>query len=289
MQAPIMNIEQPAQTIYAGLASTLELPQTDDAELTSLCGGPIQASDSLTRDELVLQHLPIVRFVARRVHERLPNHIALEDLVSAGLVGLMDAADKFDGNRQTQFRSYAQFRIRGAILDSLRTLDWSPRELRRKGRAMAEAIRVLSARLGRTPCDEEIAAEMDMDLPEYQEMTGELRGLEVGSLYLERTDDFGDEELVHLPAPAAENPLLRCIAGETREKLTAAIETLPEKERLVLTLYYFEELTLKEIGWTLGVVESRVSQIRSSAVSRLRAVLEGRSPQKRRRSRPAVQ
>ena len=288
MQAPITNIEQTAQAVRAGFTSTLELPKTQDVDSTPLSEATTPASEAMTRDELVLRHLPVVRFVARRVHERLPNHIALEDLVSAGLVGLMDAADKFDGSRQTQFKSYAQFRIRGAILDSLRTLDWSPRELRRRGRAMAEAIRVLSAQLGRTPSDEEIAAEMDMDLPEYQEMTGELRGLEIGSLYLDRTDDFGDEELVHLPAPAAENPLLRCIAGETRERLAAAIETLPEKERLVLTLYYFEELTLKEIGWTLGVVESRVSQIRSSAVSRIRSILEGRATKKR-RSRTAVQ
>lgn len=234
-----------------------------------------------TRDELLVQHLSTVRQIARRIHGRLPQHVELEELVSAGLLGLVDAANKFDGERQVQFNLYAQFRIRGAILDSLRNGDWSPRELRRKGRDMAEAIRILSAQLGRTPNDEEVAEQMGLNLREYQVVTGELRGLEVGSLNLERTEEVGDEELVYVAAPASENPLLRCMEGQTREQLTAAIETLPERERLVLTLYYFEELTLREIGLTLGVVESRVSQIRANAVGRLRAALQGKNPGKR--------
>ena len=114
------------------------------------------------QERLLLEHLPIVRFIARRIHERLPQHVDIEDLVSAGVVGLMDAFVKFDPTKKVQFRSYAQFRIRGAILDSLRTLDWSPRELRRKGRAVEEAIRVLTARLGRTPGETEVAAELGL-------------------------------------------------------------------------------------------------------------------------------
>ena len=243
--------------------SSLELP----AEAAENCG------PQPNRDELIVQHLPTVRFVARRVYERLPQHVDLEDLISAGIVGLIDAAGKFDWSKQVQFKSYAQFRIRGAILDSLRTLDWSPRELRRKGRAMAEAIHALSSRFGRTPTDAEIAVEMGMDLQGFQIMTGELKGLELGSLNLERTDDFDDEELDYVAAPVSADPLLQCIEGQTREQLAAGIEALPEKERLVLTLYYFEELTMKEIGLTLGVVESRVSQIRTSAVARLGTLL----------------
>ncbi len=268
---------------FSGLAAPQDA-SADPAEILGLGS----ARPCCTRDELLLQHLPTVRFVARRIHERLPQHVELDDLVSAGLVGLVDAADKFDWSRQVQFKSYAQFRIRGAILDSLRTLDWSPRELRRKGRAMAEAIRVLSTQLGRTPSDEEIATEMEMDLSTYQEMTGEMQGLEMGSLNLDRTEEFGGEDLVYVPAPGSENPLFRCIEGQTREKLAAAIETLPEKERLVLTLYYYEELTLREIGLTLGVVESRVSQIRSTAVSHLRAVLEGNDTPKQKKRRTQV-
>lgn len=225
------------------------------------------------REVLILEHLSTVRMVAHQVHSRLPRHMDLDDLISAGLVGLIDAASKFDQTRQVQFKSYAQFRIRGAMLDSLRGLDWSPRELRRRGRAMAEAIRSLSSKLGRAPSDAEIACELGMDIFTYQHMLGELKGLQLGSLNAERSDDSGDEELDFLPAPEGESPLSLCLEGETREQLAAALESLPEKERLVLTLYYFEELTMKEIGLTLGVVESRVSQIRTSALGRLRKLL----------------
>ncbi len=227
------------------------------------------------RDQLLLEHLPTVRYLARRIHERLPQHVELEDLVSAGVVGLIDAFAKFDHTKKVQFKSYAQFRIRGAILDSLRTLDWSPRELRRKGRAVEEAIRSVTHKLGRVPSEPEIAREMDLELSEYQQLLGELKGLEIGSLHLERTEDSGDEELAYLPGSPDEDPLFRCLQGEMKQRLTDAIEELPEKERMVLTLYYYEELTMKEIGLTLGVVESRVSQIHSSAVVRLRAALAG--------------
>lgn len=225
------------------------------------------------RDRLLLEHLPTVRFVARRIHERLPQHVDIEDLVSAGMVGLIDAFAKFDHSKQVQFKSYAQFRIRGAILDSLRTLDWSPRELRRKGRAIEETIRTLTAQLGRAPSEAEIATGMDISLQEYHQLLGELKGLEIGSLNLERNEDGGDDELSYVPGNETEEPLFRCLKGELRQRLMDAIETLPEKERLVLTLYYYEELTMKEIGLTLGVVESRVSQIHSAAVVRLRAAM----------------
>ncbi len=225
------------------------------------------------RDRLLLEHLPTVRFVARRIHERLPQHVDMEDLVSAGMVGLIDAFAKFDYGKQVQFKSYAQFRIRGAILDSLRTLDWSPRELRRKGRAMEETIRLLTQQKGRAPSEAEIAEGMQMSLGDYQALLGELKGLEIGSLNLERNEDGGDEELSYLPGTEREEPLFRCLKGELRQRLIDAIETLPGKERMVLTLYYYEELTMKEIGLTLGVVESRVSQIHSAAVMRLRAAM----------------
>jgi RNA polymerase sigma factor for flagellar operon FliA len=227
------------------------------------------------RDQLLMEHLPTVRYLARRIHERLPQHVELDDLISAGVVGLIDAFSKFDHTKQVQFKSYAQFRIRGAILDSLRTLDWSPRELRRKGRAVEEAIRTATHKLGRVPAENEIAREMDLGLNDYQQLLGELKGLEIGSLHMERTEDSGDEELAYLPSSPDDDPLFRCMQGEMKQRLIDAIEELPEKERMVLTLYYYEELTMKEIGLTLGVVESRVSQIHSSAVVRLRTALAG--------------
>ena len=240
------------------------------------------------RERLLLEHLPTVRYLARRIQDRLPQHVELDDLISAGVVGLIDAFSKFDHSKQVQFKSYAQFRIRGAILDSLRTLDWSPRELRRKGRAVEEAIRSVTQRLGRVPVEQEIAQEMGLSLGEYQQLLGELKGLEIGSLHMERTEDSGDEELAYIPGSPDEDPLFRCLQGEMKQRLIDAIEELPEKERMVLTLYYYEELTMKEIGLTLGVVESRVSQIHSSAVVRLRASLAGMRADNSRQGKAAV-
>jgi RNA polymerase sigma factor for flagellar operon FliA len=233
-------------------------------------GGALTAE----QERVLLEHLPIVRFLARRIHERLPQHVEIEDLVSAGVVGLMDAFSKFDPAKKVQFRSYAQFRIRGAILDSLRTLDWSPRELRRKGRAVEEAIRVLTARMGRAPVEPEVAAEMGMGLDEYQQLLGDLKGLEIGTLHMERNEDSGEEELAYLPGRPDEDPLFLCLRGELKDRLTESIAGLPDRERLVMTLYYYEEMTMREIGLALGVVESRVSQVHASAVVHLRVALK---------------
>jgi RNA polymerase sigma factor for flagellar operon FliA len=267
----------PSTLLAAGLAVSTGADANGHAPRSLTTYGanaaPPVALTAADRDRLLLEHLSTVRFVARRIHERLPQHVEMEDLVSAGMVGLIDAFSKFDHSKQVQFKSYAQFRIRGAILDSLRTLDWSPRELRRKGRAIEETIRTLTGQYGRAPSEVEIAAGMDLTLQSYQHLLGELKGLEIGSLNLERNEDGGDDELSYLPGHESDEPLFRCLKGELRQRLIDAIETLPEKERLVLTLYYHEELTMKEIGLTLNVVESRVSQIHSAAVVRLRAAM----------------
>ena len=225
------------------------------------------------RERIVLKHLPMVRFLARRIHERLPQHVEIEDMVSAGVLGLMDAFAKFDPDKKVQFRSYAQFRIRGAILDNLRSLDWSPRELRRKGRAVEEAIRVLTAKLGHTPGEAEVAAEMGQGLDQYQQLLGDLKGLEIGTLHTERSEDSGEEELAYVPGRPEDDPLFCCLRGELEDRLAGAIARLPDRERLVMTLYYYEEMTMHEIGLALGVVESRVSQVHSSAVVHLRVAL----------------
>jgi FliA/WhiG family RNA polymerase sigma factor len=205
-----------------------------------------------------------------------------QELAAAGVAYRMSAdgesvevpSDAIDKARiEVAAKGMPQFRIRGAILDSLRTLDWSPRELRRKGRAVEEAIRAATHRLGRAPAEQEIAAEMELSLNEFQQLLGDLKGLEIGSLHMERTEDSGDQELAYIPGSPDEDPLFRCLKGELKQRLTDAIDELPERERLVLTLYYYEELTMKEIGLTLGVVESRVSQIHSAAVLRLRVAL----------------
>ncbi len=226
------------------------------------------------QERVLLEHLPIVRFLARRIHERLPQHVDIEDLVSAGVVGLMDAFAKFDPAKKVQFRSYAQFRIRGAILDSLRLLDWSPRELRRKGRAVEEAIRVLTARMGRPPGEADVAAEMSVTLEDYQQLLGDLKGLEIGTLHIERNENSGEEELAYVPGRPDDDPLFQCLKSELENRLGGAISRLADRERVVMTLYYYEEMTMREIGQALGVVESRVSQVHASAVVHLRAALK---------------
>ncbi len=234
---------------------------------------PFHRMDAAEREQILMEHLPVVRYIARRIHEHLPAHVEMDDLVSAGMVGLADAFNKFDTGKKVQFRSYAQFRIRGAILDSLRTLDWSPRELRRKGRAIETAMHTLTGRLGRTPMENEIAVEMEMPLDEYQHLLTDLRGLEIGSLDVAHSEDSPDDEVAYVPSSPEEGPLFHCLKAEMRARLADAITALPERERLVLTLYYYEEMTMKEIGLTLDVVESRVSQIHTSAVLHLRSLL----------------
>jgi RNA polymerase sigma factor for flagellar operon FliA len=254
-----------------GTASTCFARRRGEGYPPPALGAQVQNSEE---ERLLVEHLPIVRFLARRIHERLPNHVDMEDLVSAGVLGLMDAFTKFDPAKKVQFRSYAQFRIRGAILDSLRTLDWSPRELRRKGRAVEETIRILTSRLGRPPGEAEIAAELELSIDEYHQLLGDLKGLEIGTLHVERNEDSGEEELAYVPGRPDEDPLFCCLRGELKDRLSEAISRLPERERLVMTLYYNEEMTMREIGMVLGVVESRVSQIHSSAVVHLRAALK---------------
>ena len=262
---PTMSSAEVSRVLRSGPAQTSDKPKPSQANRPE---GP-------ERDRLLLEHLPSVRYIAHRIHERLPQHVELDDLISAGMVGLIDAFNKFDHTKQVQFKSYAQFRIRGAILDSLRVLDWSPRELRRKGRTVQEAIQTMTRNLRRTPTETEIARELNLGIHEYQLLLGQLKGLEIGSLNLEHNDDSGEDQLAFIAGSPEDDPLFQCLHGEMRQLLIDAIEELPEKERMVLTLYYYEELTMREIGLTLGVVESRVSQIHSAAVVRLRGSLHG--------------
>jgi RNA polymerase sigma factor for flagellar operon FliA len=277
-------------TLWNTKTQTADDPQanvvTNSAVKPSWASGEAAAMCAAERERLLTEHLPSVRYIARRIHERMPQHVELEDLVSAGIVGLIDAFNKFDHNKKVQFKSYAQFRIRGAILDSLRVLDWGPRELRRKGRAVQDATHALTRTLHRAPTEQEVADEMQITLAQYQTLLGNLKGLEIGSLHVDHTEDSGEEELAYVAGPAEDSPLFLCLQGEKRQRLMDAIEELPEKERMVLTLYYYEELTMKEIGSAIGVVESRVSQIHTSALNRLRAILRSENSGASHRSYP---
>lgn len=246
--------------------------------------GPLSSRKLEERNHILMEHLPQVRYIARRIHNRLPRFIPLEDLVQSGVLGLIDALHNFDRSKNVQLKSYAKSRIRGAILDSLRELDWGPRTLRRKARQIASLEQELSARLGRRPSDSEISANLGIALTKFQRLVSELHGLEVISLQAAVSDDgYGGEERRSVPQ-TADDPSSLCLRSEMNSLLRRALCELPRRNRQVLTLYYLEELTMKEVGVRLGVGESRVSQIHSAALARLRTrvrqILESHNRQK---------
>jgi RNA polymerase sigma factor for flagellar operon FliA len=231
--------------------------------------------DAAERERLLTAHLPDVRYIAQRIHDRLPGQVPLEDLVHAGIIGLIEAVDRFDPSKETQLATYAKFRIRGAILDSLRSTDWSPRSLRKRRRAVEEANRALSGELGRAPTEAEIAEKLSLSLVDFQRLLTELNGLNLGSLDSSCDGDTQEEPACsYRPNGMGEDPYFICLRGELKSMLTEAIGILGERERQVVSLYYFEELTMKEVGAVLEIGESRVSQIHSLAMVRLREKLE---------------
>ena len=222
--------------------------------------------------QIVLEQMPQVKYIARRIHEHLPQHVPFEDLVHAGIVGLIDALNKFDSEKNVKFASYAKFRIRGAILDSLREMDWSPRDLRRRSRQIDSVMQKLQTELGRTASEPELAKAMGLSLQELHHLVNEIRGLEISSLQVESNADGQETDLAqNIAGPSDQDPLTICMEGENRERLERAIAKLPEREQQVLMLYYHQELTMREVGELMGVGESRVSQIHTLAVKHLRA------------------
>jgi RNA polymerase sigma factor for flagellar operon FliA len=228
------------------------------------------------QNRLVMEELPQVYYIARRIHERLPQHVAFEDLVHAGVLGLIEALRKYDASKNVQFKSFAQFRIRGAILDSLRELDWGSRRLRRKARSIDQATERLAAKLGRQPDEEEIAAELGIQLTALHQLLSHLDGLELVGQQTPSGEDRSEtfDLIESAAAPAAESPFHECLRGEMKKALARAIASLSEKEQQVISLYYREELTMKEIAAVLEVVESRVSQLHTAALAKLRAALQ---------------
>jgi RNA polymerase sigma factor FliA len=229
------------------------------------------------REAVINQYAPMIKYVAHRIAMRLPPHIEVDDLISVGCLGLIDAIDKYDSTRGAKFKTYAEFRVRGAILDELRSMDWVPRSVRQKASAMDGVVQKLQNKLGRPPEDDEIAEEMGIGLDELFSTLNETKSMPILSL----------EDLGIAKESGEQQSLLDCLAGkgdadphthlrlvELKEIIAKAIDTLPEKERLMISLYYYEELTMKEIGAVLDITESRVSQIHSKAVLRLRNKLK---------------
>jgi RNA polymerase sigma factor for flagellar operon FliA len=233
------------------------------------------------REQTILEHLPQVRLIARRIHERLPESVSLDDLVSTGIVGLISAVDNFDPTHNVKLKTYAEYKIRGAILDSLRGLDWAPRQQRKRSKQIESAIAAAEQRLKRMPSEEEIAGELGLSLEDYHDWLVEVRGVNLGSLE-NASGQEGSRDLLKYVAADEENSPARILERAELERLLAqSIEKMPYVERTVLSLYYHEELTLREIAKIVNLHESRVSQLKSQAILRLRSYILKRWPMER--------
>ena len=232
----------------------------------------VALAENLDREALIEAHFPQVKFIAERLAAKLPPSVECEDLIGAGMLGLLDAVEKFDPSRGVMFKTYAEMRVRGAMLDSLRDLDWAPRSLRRRSREVEEAYLKIEQERGRPATEEEVAAYLHLSVREFQTLLGDLRGMNVCGLEIESDDDESGHTR-QFPDSPARSPHALFELTEKRERLAAEIDRLPHRERMVIGLYYVEELTMKEIGAAVGVTESRVSQIHTQAVLRLRAAL----------------
>ena len=232
------------------------------------------------REELILDHLPQVNWIALRIHEQLPASVQLEDLISAGIVGLLAAIDKYDPSFDASLKTYAEYKIRGAILDSIRGLDGIPSHKRKRVKLVQDAVSRAEQKLQRSATEEEIAAELGIDVAEYQEWTAELQGVSLGSL-----DVIEDGEEVSLlrfiPDQWGESPERILERSELERVISEGIDKMPENERTVLSLYYKEELTLREIASVMDLHITRISQLRAQGILRLRAYIERKWPSKK--------
>ena len=231
------------------------------------------------REQLILEHLPQVRLIARRIHERLPECVSLDDLISTGAVGLISAIDRFDPGLNVKLKTYAEYKIRGAILDSLRGLDWAPRQQRKRSKQIEGAISKAQQLLHRTPDEEEIALELGLSIEVYHEWLVEIRGLNLGSLESATPDEEDSRDLLQYISDDEEAWPSRLLErSELQKLLTEAITRMSGTEQTVLSLYYYDELTLREISKIVHLHESRISQIKSQAILRLRSYIERRWP-----------
>ena len=262
-------VEMPQRTRTApakpmAVSTTLHAPAKNTAAQ--------QAARNARRDRVVLEHLPLVKAIAVRVHENLPVHVDLDDLVHAGILGLFDAASKYNPEKQVVFSSYAKHRIKGAMLDSLRQLDWASRDMRRRHKQVEAATRDLAASLQRTPTEAEIATKLGMDVERWRNMVLDLRNVGLISAST-RSNEHEDLPAPDFPSKPETHPDSICAREQLRHVLGDAMKTLPERYQKVVLLYYTNEMTMKEIGGVLGINESRVSQIHKSALEKMATAL----------------
>ena len=232
--------------------------------------------DKRTKEKLILEYSPLIKFIAQKIAVRLPSNIEFDDLVSSGVIGLMDAIDKYDPTRDNKFKTYAEFRIRGAILDELRAQDWVPRSVREKAKQLEKAHLRLERELGRIPTEDEITKELQMTKDEYYDLLNQVKSVSI--LSLDEAGSFNSSDrksiLSLLESCKIPSPLAHLNMKTVKGIVTRSIGSLPEKQRLVLSLYYYEDLNLKEIGDVLEVTESRVSQLHTQAILWLRRKLK---------------
>jgi len=236
----------------------------------------VYKDEGVSQDEMILRYAPFIKYIAHRLAMRLPSHVLVEDLISAGVIGLMDALTKFDPHKKVEFKTYAEFRIRGAMLDELRSLDWVPRSVRQKANQIEKSTQQLEKAKGRPAEDEEIADALGISLDEYYERINEINGMPLldQEMLREKAGKLSDEEILNLLFEEEENSPFHVLSyKEMKDILTEAIEELPVNEKRVISLYYYDELTLKEIGEVLGLTESRICQIHTKVILKLRGKL----------------
>ncbi|MBM4294308.1 MAG: FliA/WhiG family RNA polymerase sigma factor [Deltaproteobacteria bacterium] len=249
------------------------LPQVNSAMVRDKIPG---ITDPGRQEEMVRQYAPLIRYIASRLALRLPSHISQEDLFSAGIIGLMDAIKKFDPDKNIHFKTYAEFRIKGAMMDELRSMDWVPRSVRKKTHMLERAYAEIQRRLERPAESEEVAQVLGMELEEFYQLLDETKMVSLVGLERPRKavcsgSEVGEQDLLEiLQAEEARDSFFSVHFAELQGILMQGIEALPDKEKLLISLYYYEELTMKEIGQIMGYTESRISQLHSQAMCRLR-------------------
>ncbi len=230
------------------------------------------------REKLILEYAPLIKYIAQKIAARLPANIELDDLMSSGVIGLMDAIEKYDASRDNKFKTYAEFRIRGAILDELRAQDWVPRSVREKAKQLERCYAKIEQEKGRQATDEEVCEALGVSQPEFHEMLNQVRSVSLLSYDDVSSFSKADKRSLHGYGDAgskAPTPFSEVSSASVKQMISQAIQDLPEKQRLVLSLYYYEDLNLKEIGRVLDVTESRVSQLHTQAILRLKSKLRG--------------
>ncbi len=237
---------------------------------------PIKAVGPAVQEEMVLQYAPFIKYIASRLALRLPSHISLDDLISSGVIGLIDAVQKFDPSKNIGFKTYAEFRIKGAMLDELRRLDWIPRSVRKKSHFLENAYAELQKSLGRPAEAEEVAQSLGLEMGEFYQLMDETKGISLVNLEGPWQAAGGAVEVLEHDLPEilhdenVRDSFMAAHFSELQEIVKRAIEALPDKEKVLISLYYYEELTMKEIGQLMGYTESRISQLHTQAMHRLR-------------------